>query len=80
MQEDKFVEVYDAINDLKADKDKNGKPVSNSRREKVKNYLNGELSAGTITREQWWYFYTKEYSSEAKNAPYDWIRKANKKD
>lgn len=78
MLDDKFVEVYDSISDLKADKDKNGKSISGSRQEKVEKYLNGELKAGNITKEQWWYFWTKEYSSKAKNAPYDWIREANK--
>lgn len=78
MKDEKFVEVYDSLGDLHADKDKNGKSKSGSRRKKVEIYLDEERSAGRITKEQYWYFLTKEYPSEAKNAPYAWIREANK--
>jgi len=45
-----------------------------SREKKVKAYLNDELNAGNITDEQRWYWYAMEYSSEAKNSPYEWQR------
>lgn len=79
MQDSKYVAVYDSLGDLEADKDRNGKPISDSRKEKVLTYLNSERNKGNITKEQWWYFYTKEYPSQAKNAPYAWIREANKR-
>ena len=62
------------LNDTKADKDKNGKSISGSRQDKVVAYLNAEKKAGRINDEQWWYFYVMEYPSQAKNAPYAWIR------
>ena len=71
MNDDKYVEMNEALNDIKADK-KNGKTVYGSREKKVKAYLNDELNAGNITDEQWWYWYAMEYSSEAKNSPYEW--------
>lgn len=71
MNDDKYVEMNEALNDIKADK-KNGKSVSGSREKKVRAYLDDELNAGNITDEQWWYWYAMEYSSEAKNSPYEW--------
>ena len=71
MNDDKYVEMNEALNDIKADK-KNGKTVYGSREKKVKAYLNDELNSGNITDEQWWYWYAMEYSSEAKNSPYEW--------
>ena len=78
MKDSQYVAVYDLLGDLEADKDRNGKSISGSRKEKVLTYLNGERDKGNITKEQWWYFYTMEYPSQAKNAPYAWIREANK--
>lgn len=71
MDDAKYVEMNEALNDIKADK-KNGKSVSGSREKKVRAYLDDELNAGNITDEQWWYWYAMEYSSEAKNSPYEW--------
>mgnify|MGYP003312049503 CR=1 FL=1 len=79
MKDSKYTAVCDGLSKLKADKTKQGKTVKDSRRKKVVAYLNNELRNGNITKEQWYYFYTKEYSSQAKNAPYAWIREANKK-
>nr|DAW74964.1 MAG TPA: Large polyvalent protein-associated domain 3 [Caudoviricetes sp.] len=73
MDDDKYVEMNEALNGIKTDK-KNGKTVSGSREKKVKEYLNRELNAGNITKEQWWYWYVMEYSSQAKNSPYAWQR------
>jgi len=73
-----YYAVDGKLNELNADKDKNGKSISGSRQDKVVAYLNAEKKAGRITDEQWWYFYAMEYPSQAKNAPYAWIREANK--
>lgn len=79
MKDSKYTAVCDGLSKLKADKTKQGKTVKDSRKKKVVAYLNNELRSGNITKEQWYYFYTLEYSSQAKNAPYAWIREANKK-
>lgn len=73
MDDDKYVEMNEALDDITADK-KNGKTVSGSRQKKVKEYLNRELNAGNITKEQWWYWYSMEYPTQAKNSPYAWQR------
>lgn len=73
MDDDKYVEMNEALDDITADK-KNGKTVSGSRQKKVKEYLNRELNAGNITKEQWWYWYAMEYPTQAKNSPYAWQR------
>lgn len=74
MDDDKYVEMNETLNGIKADK-KNGKTVSGSRQKKVKEYLNRELNAGNITKEQWWYWYSMEYPTQAKNSPYAWQRR-----
>lgn len=71
MDDAKYVEMNEDLNNIKADK-KNGKSVSGSREKKVRAYLDDELNAGNITAEQWWYWYAMEYSSKAKNSPYEW--------
>ena len=79
MKDGKYAAIYDGLRELKADETKQGKTVKDSRQKKVVAYLNNELRRGNITKEQWYYFYTKEYPSQAKNAPYAWIREANKR-
>lgn len=48
-----YVNFKAATSDMKADKDANGKSITNSKKRKIVNYLN----SANLTREEWEYFY-----------------------
>lgn len=63
---DVYLEAHDAMGDIKADKDANGKSISGSRKEKIIDYLN----ALGLTYEQYLYLLGTEYDTVKKTQDY----------
>lgn len=82
MEYNKFIEVMTATNtvNMVSDRDAKGKEIKGrTRQDKVRAYLQQQINAGNMTREQAEYVLTKWYPSRAKNSQYSWIRQANQK-